>query len=522
MVNFIIGYDLVCNLCNKSYNDSLNNTNSNIKIDSKSNKYLEKLNLINLRKLSNKYCITGELHNFDSHGICIKCNLTINKINLTDTELYKLDNNLNNKANEQSIINLNSIKKYNNKLIDDNNTKINNINEFNELFKNKTNNNIKLYISNFIIKLTNILGNKIIMKDTIFYLNDTIYIIDHDYLGNPLKNNITILSSDNKIITSDNHPLFNFSILFYNDKTHNIYVYYDLVTLQYIGYSEDNKILKKSKNTASLIVETSLYESLLYLGYENKYYNIYHLNKDFIKMTNYDIDNNSDIISNLIRNRIINLKQIITRIQSIIYNIKKNTQLNKNIINNEEKNILSEFINKIKTINTTDIFLYKDIIYQLYFNNNIPNIKLELSKNYINISNIIDIINTDTKLIFYLIHNLTLLLDINKEIIIQTELAYLIIKSIKYLFNYYYRPFTNYNIRKFDYLLINETPYIDENLKIVGQYQELLTIDEINNPDNINALIDEKEANQSLDIDDYDVDDDIDDTMEALDNDIND
>ena len=71
-------------------------------------------------------------------------------------------------------------------------------------------------------------------------------------------------------------------------------------------------------------------------------------------------------------------------------------------------------------------------------------------------------------------------------------------------------------------MLINETPYIDENLKIVGQYQELLTIDEINNPDNINALIDEKEANQSLDIDDYDVDDDIDDTMEALDNDIND
>lgn len=514
--------DLVCNKCNKSYNDLLNNNNNNIKIDSKSNKYLDKLNLINLRKLSKKYCITGEHHNIDSHGKCTKCNLIIDKINLTDTELNKLDKNLFNKDNEQIIINLNNIQSYHKKFIDDNNIKINNINEFNDLFKNKTNNNIKLYISNFITKLSNILGNKIKMKNEILYLNDTIYVIDHDYMGNPLKNNITILSSDNKIIISDNHPLFNFSILFYNDKTHNIYVYYDLVTLQYLGYSENNKILKKSKNIASLIVESSLYESLLYLGYENKYYNIYHLNKDYMKNIDYDINNNYENISNLIRTRIINLKQIISRMHSIIYNIQNHTNLNNINTNTEEKNILSEFINKIKTLNTNNIFIYKNIINQLYFNNNIPNIKLELSKNYINISNIIDIINTDTKLIFYLINNLSLLLDNNTDIAIQTELAYLIIKSIKYLFNFYYRPFSNYNIRKFDFLLINETPYIDEKFKIVGQYQELLTVDEINNPDNINALIDEQEANQALDIDDYDINDDIDDTMEALDNDIND
>ena len=50
-------------------------------------------------------------------------------------------------------------------------------------------------------------------------------------------------------------------------------------------------------------------------------------------------------------------------------------------------------------------------------------------------------------------------------------------------FNSYYKPNSNYNIRKFDFLLLNETPYIDETLKIVGHYQELLSQKEIDDVD---------------------------------------
>jgi hypothetical protein len=109
------------------------------------------------------------------------------------------------------------------------------------------------------------------------------------------------------------------------------------------------------------------------------------------------------------------------------------------------------------------------------------------------------------------------LLDYNKQPVVESELAHLIIKIIRYLFNLYYRPYSNYNIRRFDFLLINETPYIDETLKVVGHYQELLTQQEIDDPDKKDQYYSEQEAFDSLDIDDYERDDDIDGTAEALD-----
>jgi len=432
-----------------------------------------------------------------------------------------LENNLNIKYNNLSIININNTKKLNEKLINDYNITISNINDLNKLFEKNTSNNIDLYISNFINKLNNILGNKIKIKDNTFYLNDTIYIINHDYLGTPLNNNIIILSSDNKMIIKDNHPLFKFSIIYYKIK--NIYVYYDLITLQYLGYSDDNKTLKITKNNASLIIEYSLKECLLYLGYENQYYNLYHINHNFIKYNLESLNDtniiNNDIIIHLIRNRINNLRQIITRTYSIIYNIKfnKGTNINKLSTDTEEKHIIYEFSNKIKNINTDKLFNNKDIINKLNINNNIPNIKLNISNHYIDLKNIINLVNSDTKLLFYYIHNLIILLDNNNQISIQSEIAYLIIKIIKYLFNFYYRPYDNYNIRKFDYQLINDVPYIDDSLRVVGHYQELITIEELNNQDIIDNIYDYNEAMDSMDIDDYDKNDDIDESMEALD-----
>jgi hypothetical protein len=108
-------------------------------------------------------------------------------------------------------------------------------------------------------------------------------------------------------------------------------------------------------------------------------------------------------------------------------------------------------------------------------------------------------------------------LDYNKQPAIQSELSHLLIKIIKYLFNLYYKPYSNYNVRKFDFLLINETPYVDETLKAVGHYQELLTQQEIDDPDSKEENYSAQEAFNSLDIDDYEQDDDIDGAAEALD-----
>ena len=239
-----------------------------------------------------------------------------------------------------------------------------------------------------------------------------------------------------------------------------------------------------------------------------------------------DIANDSyNIVNNYLRTRIINLKQIISRIQSIINNIK-NSGKKFSLYGMEEKKIIDEFTKKINNIKMKDdeqhdsVFKHWKII-----SNNIgilplpDNITLNISKNYIDTLSFNNLNNIDCKLIFYLIFNFNRLLDYNTQIAVQSELCHLIIKIIKYSFEQYYRPYSNTQVRKFDFILINEVPYIDENLKVVGFYQELLNDTEINNENDKNKdnNIDTREAIDSIDIDDYEIDDDIDNSMEALD-----
>jgi hypothetical protein len=103
---------------------------------------------------------------------------------------------------------------------------------------------------------------------------------------------------------------------------------------------------------------------------------------------------------------------------------------------------------------------------------------------------------------------------------IETELAYFIIKLIQYSFNFYYRPYNNSEIRKFDLLLVKEAPVIDDSIHLTGvslsNNQEI--DDEKIKEENYTA----NEEMNALDIDDYDKDDDIDETMEALDGDYQD
>ena len=66
------------------------------------------------------------------------------------------------------------------------------------------------------------------------------------------------IRNESKIIKSSNNSLFNRDILYYKDKSNNVYIYYDSITLQYLGYSEDNKTVKKTKNNTCLKIELSI------------------------------------------------------------------------------------------------------------------------------------------------------------------------------------------------------------------------------------------------------------------------
>jgi len=516
--------DLICSLCSKSYNEIIKNMETSSS-EKPNFEYFDKVKIINYKKFAKKYCLSGELHELDSNNVCNKCKQNINSWQPSDKELKQLEKNLDLKQIENSINQINYIRKYNEDIQKEKENSKKIINKLLKRFEKETDNKFDNYIYSFVDRLSKILGPKIKINDTTIYLKETVYIIDHDYFGNITKEPIFVLSSDDKILLAQLHPSFNKDVLYYKDKANKVYVYYDSITLQYLGYSEDNKNIKKNRNNSSLKIELSIRDCIIYMGFENQYYNIYHVNKDYQKNLPKELGNESkDVLLNIIRNRINNLKQIILRSQSIIHNIRNSGQIT-SIYNNDEKEIINEFTKKLKKFNLKDesnhnnIFKhYKYIHLKLPINYNIPdNINVKLNKNYLDVNIINSLNNSDNKLIFYLIFNLNRLLDYNKQPVIQAELSHLIVKMIRYLFNLYYRPYSNYNVRKFDFLLINETPYIDETLKVVGHYQELLTQQEIDDPNKKDEKYSDQEAINSLDIDDYEQDDDIDGSAEALD-----
>lgn len=511
--------DLLCEYCSSSYNELIKNNINNYEIEISKNdiNYINKIKNINLINLNKKYCISGEIHEFNENNICIKCNKNINTFIPNNDELKLFEKNLEKKSNENFQNNINYIERYNenkNKL----ENKINKIiNKFNNNFNSIIVNKIDNYIITFIERLIKILSNKITINNNPVFLQDTVYIIDHDYLGISNNKPISILASDDKIIISNNHPLFNKSIIYYKDKQNNMYVYYDLINLLYLGYSNDNTTLKTTKNIASLKINYSVKDMFLFLGYENKYVNLYYYNKE-LKI-------NTSIITDILRNRINNLKYIILRFKSILYNISNNG-VNKSNYNIDEKQLINEYTNKFKVFNLKNEnnkkYIFKNDIYilnKLVFENNIPLIiNYNIINNYIDISFINNFNNLDIKILYYLIFNLHRLLDYNNNSNVIIDVAILIIKIIKYFFNMYFIPINNLDIRKFDYsLLFTENKYNNDKLIVSGYYNELIDVSELDNPNVLENNIDSKEAFESIDIDDYDVDDEVDGNAEALD-----
>jgi hypothetical protein len=526
--NFIFeNNSLFCNLCNKKYFELLNDVNTTESADN-NNDYFEKLKLSFIKKLTEKYCLTGNLHQLNLEtGICNLCNINPSTHKYSNNELLKFELIMHKKEDDEFEQNYKNYKDkkniYNNKTVLT--KKI--INKFQKNFEKDVinkykENKLENYIDNFIDKLINLLGNKIKINNKTTYLKDTIYIIDHNYLGNNSKNKITVLSSEKLIKIYYNHPFFNKDVIYY--KNVNYYVYYDIITLQYCGYSNDNKNIIKNESSASLKIEYSIKDLLLLLGLENTYTNIYHIDSSLIHSFNdykININTNNDLINSILRNRINNLKQIISRTQSIIYSVNNNNKIT-NFYNIKEKSIINEFISKLQNINLFDETKKKRIFKNSKYIINLINLKqisldtdIALNQNYFNNDILNKAINSDTKLIYYIITNFNKLLDYNKQHAIQTELAYLIIRIIEYATELYFKENNIYNIRKFDYLVLYDEPYIDEKIRI-DDNMDLIINDESNDDIKKEENYDAQEAFDSLDIDDYDKDDDIDESTQAL------
>jgi hypothetical protein len=184
-----------------------------------------------------------------------------------------------------------------------------------------------------------------------------------------------------------------------------------------------------------------------------------------------------------------------------------------NPYNMNEYNLVSEFQKSLKHF-TTNHPDHGPIFKHLYTITNNPSLKelpeklnITIANNYIDMKVLQKLNNTDSYLLFYYIMNMFKLIEYNEQPAIRTNITFLLVKTIQHCYSMYYIPLENSQVRKFDSILSIEAPYIDESLRVVGYYQELVNVKEIDEEYNKEKEQDRNEENGALDLDEYDEND---------------
>lgn len=486
--------NLICSLCDTNL-EKVNETKNNDEI-------IKKIKTNYLKELSNTYCVSGDYHQPNEKNICKLCSKDLNNIKYSNNELYEMERNLN-KLNKDKFVQEteNIYNKYNKKqnVIENIN---NSVSRLISDYKKDTDNKLNNYIDDFIDILTKNVGNKIKINNSNVYLSDTIYIINNDYLGNPIREPIMIPSSANKIKIEYNHEYFKTDVIYYIDKTTNVTVYYSNMNKNYIGYYKNGKYNSYKSNTY-LQIKMSLRDILLNLGLESLYFNVNYINDKYKHMDMGDVMKDRDMIfKNVIRNRVNNLKTITTTINSVIEQVKYKKGNNNKIVNKYNK--------LIKDINLTDnsgknrFFKYLPILDSMNIMEIDKNIKFKLH-NYNFDTNILNSMNnTDNIIIYFIINNLIKLIENNKN---DINLTLLLIDILYNEFNKYFIPNDIIEIRQFDALVIMEPAELDESLKPIGNYNDLVNVNDIDEQHMAELEYDAREEMDAIDIPDYDDED---------------
>ena len=320
---------------------------------------------------------------------------------------------------------------------------------------------INLTVDKLIDKMEHIIGNNININNMNIYLKKTIYIIDHDHLGNKRSSNLILLDSDNKIEFKKNDSFFKMDVYVYTEKSINISIYYHPYELYLLGYKEMNKEYTIIKNSCKYLkINHSIKNKLLLLGHNKLNYIIDdEIKNDKKKLISFTED--------IIKCRIANLKNIIKDFQLILYQIKNKQNVNDNII--------KIFIDKFKNLNYFDnegykIFSnWKNVIDSIYFSPLKQNSNIELYENIISVNKLIKFNNADNSLLSYFIDQLNSFIDINTDQYNQSKLIILYSIVINYLFDKFNSNETilmNNEVKKFNLLLTNVS-YTDHEYEFI-------------------------------------------------------
>ncbi len=535
------GNKILCELCNKDLNEIKlydNNKNKNIQDNNK---------FLSLQKLTKKYCISGDLHKFiknkNGENICKVCNKNLNHV-YDNKDLELLNKNLfKRKLKVQN--NFNDLSK-------DLDEKI--INKLEDNYKKSigNTNNLDKFLEDFVNFIQDNIG-EVEQKDNL--LKENTYIIDHSYDGSKLDKNIVFTDKDNKIIFKQKHIHFKTDVLTYSfnkSSTNKIEVFYDAISKVLLGYKETSKdYVTNFKTEFRLKINYSLFYKLKYLGLESNFIDIYTKINKYIDIENYKKLNTKDkenyfedIIYDISRDRIKNLKKVIYEFQRFINQIK-----NQYLVNMEEKKInkksyydeddekyeqeekqeelssfeksLEKIAKKINNIKTADdngnysIFEKWNIISDnISTNMDIKdykfNINIDETSKIIEADEIIKFDNNGNLLLFYIISEIKNLITFNQNKFIKSNIIQLYFELLNYVFNLFNLEYiqSDINVKRLEYIL-NGLVFAEDLENVISEFgtgdetEPTSEINDINNvsEEEIEQIEDSREEEDALDID---------------------
>jgi len=310
----------------------------------------------------------------------------------------------------------------------------------------------------FIDKMEKYIGdNQTIFKED-FYLRKSVFVINHDIYGSGIKpfkiDKITIKYNDT-VTKSD--------VIIYREKSTERY--YDIYSLAYLGYKDNNTDFVKVKNHQYLVIKHSLMDKVKYIGLYNKYINILPLeqqsNYQFKYRGNVLYDDN-ELVNRIIVNKTNQDKILIEKFQRIVFSIrnKKVTSVtnvtkdkNEKVVLTKEQILINEFLPRLQSLKVLgpDFTLFLQNWKKVCFGFTVKPLKeIKLKDNYIN-SDDINENNNYNILIRYLLVQLINLIEMNTDKV-NINLCSLIAVIFDNMWEEY-EVKNNYEINKFLLLL---------------------------------------------------------------------
>lgn len=500
-----------CTLCNLYLDE--------IKYDDTQTDYIKSsMELRQLEKIGDHYCLSGERHHFirdikNNTMQCIKCKyilgdyLSAEKLKQLKKILYKphiiKDIKILDKKKEKHDLFVSNVMK------NLRGTYVESKSHRDDYYK---------FIDNFIMTLQKDVGDVVNIDSNLVYLNDDMYIINHNHLGYPLQPPLMLSGNGPEISFKKNHSFFKCDVIIYDsEKGGKISVFYDAHSYILLGYKESNKdFIRSSKSENRIKVLYSVKNKLRYLGSTSKYVN-FAQNED---LKNLDDDN---MIALLSRERIIHIGNIIHQLVICLNRIKNHTKVSIPSEEVDEMDIGQEFniekySRKLQLLKLRDddsktnkkIFkLWNMVVQNLhYFEKHSKNIKIAHLGDYIDIEDVIDNDYAGNLILFYFVSELSKLLTINQNKYVKKTLVEFVIDFIIYSFNEYNLDYlaSSNELRRFECMLMS-SDYLSDLEKNGFGMDTFIEAFEEKTKEQLEEEEDDREAEDAIDMDGENEDD---------------